>query len=81
MTIDPDKIPIRIIEVRLIYRFTQEELGRRCGVSKQIISMWERGERVPNRLNWETLRREFPEIEDERSSIQEPGDQDAVAQN
>ena len=80
MMMDPEKIAILIIGLRLKYAFTQQELGRRCGVPKQVVSMWERGERVPNRLNWERLRREFPEIY-ERSDAQEPGNQDAVAQN
>jgi transcriptional regulator with XRE-family HTH domain len=41
-------IGLRIKEYRIIRRLSQNDLGQLIGVSKQAVSMYERGERLPD---------------------------------
>ena len=54
-----NKIGNRIFELRNRQSITQEELALKVGVTRQAISKWERGERLPDLYNIQQLARAF----------------------
>ena len=60
--IPEDSLPRKLLNVRISLRLTQREVAARVGVNPSIVSMWERGERVPNKMHQGLLLKVFPEL-------------------
>ena len=65
--IPEDDIPSVLLDLRIRYGLTQAEMARLIGPTTAVssISAWERGERVPSRINNARIMRAFPELEED----------------